>query len=67
MDGPYVFNFEVFMMKLKDFIKFMSIPHNFSLYDPDVKMYKIMQSDCLHEVNEKPCHELKTIISLILI
>lgn len=26
-----------------------------------------MQSDCLHEVNEKPCHELKTIISLVLI
>lgn len=38
MDGPYVFNFEVFMMKLKDLINFMRAPHNFSLYDPDVKM-----------------------------
>lgn len=40
MDGPYVFNFEVFMMKLKDFIKFMRVPHNLSLYDPDVKRKK---------------------------
>lgn len=38
MDGPYVFNFEVFMMKLKDFIKFMRVLPKFSLYDPDVKM-----------------------------
>ena len=53
MDGPYVFNFEVFMMKLKDFVKFMRAAHNLSLYEPDVKTKKIMQSDCLREVNEK--------------
>lgn len=28
------------MMKLKDFIKFMRVPHNLSLYDPDVKRKK---------------------------
>jgi hypothetical protein len=41
MDEPYVSNFEVSMMKLKDFIKFMRVPHNFSSYDPDVRMQKI--------------------------
>lgn len=40
MDGPYVFNFEVFMMKLKDFVKFMRAAHNLSLYDPGVKNVK---------------------------
>lgn len=38
MYEPHVSNFEVFMMKLKDFIKFMRAFHDFSLHDPDVKL-----------------------------
>lgn len=45
----------------------MRPPDNFSLYDPDVKMQKIMQSDCLHEVNENLYRELETIIYLVFI
>lgn len=51
-------------MKLKDFIKFMSILYKFSLYDPDVKIQKKKSCKVSAYVKWKSYHELKLIFNL---